>query len=307
LLCLVLLAAFGLVAAVLAAVVVLAWRAGLERVPMSADDVLALRLLPAAGAGLVALGVVLPAFLMNEPAHEVEPLGWLLPALAVAALATLADGIRRGARAWWAARTLSRRCRVVGHCAANDGRRVDIVDLEEPIVAVLGAWRPRIVAARRVVAACSAEELAVILSHERAHVSARDNLKLLALVASPDLLGWLPAGTALMQRWRAAAELEADARATGVEVQRRVALAAALVKVARLATRAARPLPALTMSVAADDVAGRVRQLLRPATPVVGRVTLRGLAAGAALLGVLSMPLFAAVHHWIEALVGFGR
>jgi Zn-dependent protease with chaperone function len=306
-LCLVLLGTFGVVAALLSAVVACGWRAGLHRVPKTANEVFALRLLPAAGAGLVALGVVLPAFLLNEPARDVEQLGWLLPGLALLALAMLADGIRRGCHAWWAAGRLAGRWTAVGRTATADGRPVDIVDVEQPIVAVLGAWRPRIVAARRVVAACDAEELALVLAHECAHVAARDNLKLLALVASPDLLAWLPAGAALMRQWRAAAELEADARATDVEGRKRVTLAAALVKVARLASGANRPLPALTMPVAGDDVAGRVRQLLRPAQPLVRRVTGRRAVAAALVMVMLAVPFLATVHHWTEALVSVGR
>ncbi len=305
-LCLVLLAAYGLIAALLSGLVAVAWRVGLARVLATADEVLALRLLPSAGAGLVTLGVVLPAFLLNEPAHDSEQLGWLLAALALFALAMLADGIRRGCHAWWEARTLSRRCNPVDRYVAEDGRQVDIVDVAEPIVAVLGAWRPRIVAARRVVTACSVTEFRQVVSHEFAHVSARDNLKLLSLVVSPDPLGWLPTGAALTKHWRAVAELEADERATGPDTRKRVALAGALIKVARLALGSAPPLPALTMPVVGDGVEGRVRQLLLPPAPVARGAAARGLLAFALPVPALAVPFYASIHHWIEALVVCG-
>jgi beta-lactamase regulating signal transducer with metallopeptidase domain len=304
---LVLLAAFGLIATVLSGVVVVAWRSGLDRVLTRANEVYAVRLLPAAGAGFVALGLVLPSFLINEPAGDAEQAGWLLPALAVLALAMFADGVRRGSRAWWATWKLQRRCRAVSHRTAPDGRRIDIIDSDHPIVAVVGAWRPRILAAHSVVAACSAEEFAQVVSHESAHVSARDNLKLLIQLVIPDLLGWLPTGRLMSRQWKAIAELEADQRAAGGNAHDRVTLAAALVKVARLAAGPVSAVAVLTMPIVGDEVEQRVRRLLEPSRAAPARWTRSAAVVAPALLLCGAPPFYAVIHRAIEVLVVLGR
>ena len=150
-----------------------------------------------------------------------------------------------------------------------------------------------------------AEEFGQIMAHEAAHIRGRDHLKLLLQVLAPDVLGWLPAGAALTGRWRAAAEREADESAAGSDPRRRLALASALVKVARLSASAPRR-PALLMPVAADDdVAGRVQALLGP--PPVAHRARRWTVIGAALATVMAVPLYGPVHELIEWLVTFGR
>jgi beta-lactamase regulating signal transducer with metallopeptidase domain len=159
---------------------------------------------------------------------------------------------------------------------------------------------------KRVVAACSNEELRQVIAHEAAHVSGRDNLKLLLLVLGPDALGWLPAGVALAARWRAAAERDADERATGSDRHKRLALASALIKVARLSSATQRPLAGLSMQIAVDDVEGRVRGLLAPARTASRTRRLWGLAVCVLVVPVICAPLHEVVHQFIEALVAFG-
>ena len=304
---LVLLAAYGFASLLLSAAVAVACRAGLDRALSASRDLLTVRLLPSAGAGLFALTIVLPAFLANEPPQELETVGPLVLGLALFALAVIGDGMRRGWQATLAADRLLSGSASVGCRLVDDGRSVEVVEVAQPIVAVVGGWRPRIVAARHVVAECSAEEFRQVIAHEAAHIWARDNLKRLLLVSGPDVLAWLPAGAALADRWRSAAEFEADERATGADPRKRVALAAALVKVARLSAGLARSRPALSMTVACDDVEGRVRQLLAPVPGICGRTRIRGLAACASLLPVAAVPFYGTVHQLIELLVAFGR
>ena len=61
----------------------------------------------------------------------------------------------------------------------------------------------------------------------------------------------------------------------------------------------------LTMSVALDDVEGRVRQLLAPARATSPRLS-KALASLALLTPVAAVPLYALVHELIEILVRFG-
>jgi Zn-dependent protease with chaperone function len=301
---LVLLATFGLVSLVLAVLLALAWRAGLAHLRATSLDLLALRLLPSAGALLIALAVVLPAFVGFEPHREHEAAGPLLIVLAALAAAGLAGGIWRAGRAVRAARALLERCRPGPDRIGPEA--VHVAETAEPIVAVIGAWRPCIVATESVRAACSGEEFRAVLAHEAAHLAARDNLQLLLLTAAPDALALTPLAAALAERWRAAAECEADQRATGGDAERRLTLASALIKVARLMHSRGSAPPALGMPVAADDVPGRVRALLAPPTPNASARILAALAACAVLIPLLALPRYALLHELIERLVGLG-
>jgi hypothetical protein len=116
----------------------------------------------------------------------------------------------------------------------------------------------------------------------------------------------LPAGNAMTERWRAAAELEADARASGHDARKRVALASALIKVARLSSAAAHRSAALLMPVVFDDVQGRVRELLAPSPPR-RHLDVRVLLAAALMIAMAAAPLHGPVQEFIESLVAFGR
>jgi hypothetical protein len=305
-LCLVLAAVYALACILLSLGVALSWHAGLERRRSSPIALLTLRLLPAVGAAFLTLTVALPAFLIHEPHHEAEPAGPLLGVLALCALGAAGHGMLRGWRAWGATRALLRRCSPVDRSYVAARGPVDIVEVSAPVAAVVGVWRPRILAADCVRAACSDEEFRQVIAHEAAHVAAHDNVKLLLQIISPDALTWLPAGTALTERWRAAAELEADARASGCDPRKRVALASALLKVARLSSGTERRSLALSMPVAVDDVAGRVRELLAPVPMPHRPHPKRWLVACALMIAVVGVPLHRSVHESIESLVAFG-
>jgi hypothetical protein len=307
-LCLVPVGLYGLTSLLLSILVAVTWTAGLDRMCSRSEDFLVLRLLPPSGAALLTLTVALPAFLVYEPAHEFEQIGPCFVAFVLFALIIVGAGIVRGWRAWVAARALLRTWGPAESSSVGDGQTVDFINIPEPIVAVVGGWRPRIIAARHVFGACTQEEFRQVMAHEAAHVSTQDNLKLLLLVASPDALAWLPCAAALTARWRAAAELEADERATGSDPRKRVALASALIKVARLSTGSDRTFPSLSMPIALDDVEGRVRRLLLPAPSGSPRtINIKRLTACATLVPVMAVPLYGLVHRFIEALVSFGH
>lgn len=304
---LVLLAAYGLFNLLLSAAVALAWRAGLRRHLTDADAVLAVRLLPAMGSATVVLTVVLPAFLIYEPRHAHDQPGPLLVVSAVFSLLVLGDGVRRGLRAWRTTRALLRGSQPLLDHPAGHGAEVSVINVKEPLVGVVGSWRQRIVAARSVAAACDHEEFRQVLAHEAAHMDARDNLKLLMLLTMPDALAWLTTGGALTAQWRAATELEADERASGADPRKRVALASALIKVARLSLASGRPRAVSRVGTHLNGLEQRVRRLLAP-SPVMHRAFPgRRLLTCALLVPLLAVPLYASVHHLIEVLVAFGR
>jgi hypothetical protein len=302
----VLLATFGLTALLLAGLVAIAWHAGLKRMRAASADLLALRLLPVTCAALFAVTVVLPAFLSYEPQQIREAGGPLLLILAALALLSLGHGTWRGFRAWTGARALLQACGPVRHCVVEDGHRVRVVDAAKPIVGVVGGWCPQVVAAECVISACSEDEFRQVVAHEVAHVSARDNLKLLLLLSCPDALAWTGLGAVLSARWRTEAEFAADQRATGDDRHKRLALASALIKVARLSGVSHEERQALTMPVALDDVEGRVRQLLAPTT-ATPRAISKALASFALFMPIAAVPLYQVVHELVETLVRFGR
>jgi hypothetical protein len=302
----VLLATFGLGALLLAGLVAAAWGAGLNRMRTTSADLLALRVLPVAGALLFAVTVVLPAFLSYEPHQNHEAAGPLLLTLAALALLTLGHGMWRGWRAWAAARAFLQACGPDRRCMVENGYRVHVVDVARPFIGVIGAWRPQVVTAECVISACTADEFRQVIEHEAAHLSARDNLKLWLLLACPDALAWTPLARALFERWRTEAEFAADRRATGNDPQKRVVLAAALIKVARLFEPGHCRRDPLTMPVALDDVEGRVRQLLAPPRAATSATTAKVLLSLALITPVAALPLYALVHELVETLVTLG-
>jgi beta-lactamase regulating signal transducer with metallopeptidase domain len=153
-----------------------------------------------------------------------------------------------------------------------------------PVVCVVGTLRPRLFVAETVLESCTADELASVLAHETGHVDARDNLKRLLLRMLPDVLPWIPSGRALEKAWETASEAAADARAAGARPGAALDLAAALVRVARLAASGAWvELPARAL-LDGGSVAPRVQRLLEEDAAPVGRARL--LAAWAVLLAV---------------------
>src|SRR5438552_382789 len=62
------------------------------------------------------------------------------------------------------------------------------VDSERPLMALAGVIRPRLIVTRGLMAALSEDELASCVTHELGHWHAWDNLKRLAMRASPDVL-----------------------------------------------------------------------------------------------------------------------
>src|SRR5262249_38835956 len=144
-----------------------------------------------------------------------------------------------------------------------------VVDVETPIMALVGVLRPTLLITRGVVTALTGEELPAAVAHEVGHFRSRDNLKRLAMRAAPDLLFLTAAAGAVEARGASAAEHAADSSACDTE-RTRCALASALVKIARLTpprTPLAQPISTL---VDGGEIASRVQELLsdRAAAPV---------------------------------------
>ena len=211
-----------------------------DRLRLRTRVLLGLRLLPAAAAATVAAGLVVPAYLLLEPADSGERVTVPLALLASAALAILLHGVARGAAR--SRRHRAARARVAGGSGAGHAARLPRARLPCPRRRCrsspwwAGAARACYVSAR-VLHALTPAELAAAVAHERAHVGAADNLKRLLIRSTPDLLVLSRASRALDEEWGHAAEAIADERATGGDRHMALALAAGLVKVARLGPR----------------------------------------------------------------------
>src|SRR5260221_726818 len=131
---------------------------------------------------------------------------------ATAGAAVIAAAGLRGVAAWWRA---SRRVRAWMRTAEPltvPGARMPayVIDVDAPLMALAGIWRPRLIVARGLVDALTPEELAASVAHEAGHQRARDNLKRLVMRAAPDFLPATAAARTIERRWASAAEHTAD-------------------------------------------------------------------------------------------------
>jgi Zn-dependent protease with chaperone function len=269
----------------------------------------ALRLAPATAGTTVALLGVLPSYWWLEPRGLEEPIGVFALSLAACAVVFLLGAAWCAVEAVWAARVVARALEAAASRRLN-GLVVPAaaVDVPFPAVALVGLVKPRLFVATQVLQACSESEWDAIVRHEVAHLHARDNLRHLCLRACADLLAWVPAGRRLERAWLAATEEAADERATGEDPHRRLELAAALVKVARLAPGVAgAPLHASAL-YRGEPIATRVRALLAPpAAATRPRRWSRRLAASLAALTFATPLLLAWLHAALEWLIAIGR
>ena len=167
-----------------------------------------------------------------------------------------------------------------------------------------GILRPRLLISRSVVDALSADELDAVLEHENAHLDSADNLKRLLLVLAPRYRGaaWLE------REWAHCAELAADDRAAAGDAHRSLALASALVRVARLGP-GPRVAQVSTRSADGNDLAERVERLLDDTEPAAEGWAGRAgwwIAAGtaaAAIAFVVQPASLQAVQAMLERLV----
>jgi hypothetical protein len=271
----------------------------------------ALRFLPVVVGSIAAGALASAAWLRFEPAQAPESLGAPLAAVAASAFVLLAVAARRGLRAWRSGHALARQWMSVGTPVRLPGIGLPAYRIVHawPVVCVVGTLRPRLFVAEAVLDSCTPDELASVAAHERAHVASRDNFKRLLLKFLPDVVAWLPAGRALEKAWENASEAAADAHAAGARPAAGLDLAAALVRVARLAANGAWvELPARALLDGAG-VASRVQWLLEDEAKARG--TGRLLLAWALLLALPAALLFASrepsvlrsVHQVAEALV----
>ncbi len=305
-------AAFFTLSTLLAAGISVWWRVARPSI-LDANRLLALRLLPVVGGFLLTSCLVTPAFLRFEPARDTEQPGPVLLFLGAAGMFVLLAGSARILRAV----ILTRRLRHGWLTSASalpslDGQTpAHLIDVPYPLVAIVGVLRPVLVVSRKVASGCSADDVQLIAAHERAHLRARDNLKRLLIDGCPDVVRWTRTGREIATAWSASAEDAADEAATGGDRRARIALAAVLLRVARMAVSGS-PAPRLASAlVGLSGVERRVRRLAesgpRPSGSLASLYVAAGIVAGALASAAANHQLLAVTYGAAELIVGLGR
>ena len=312
------LSAYALIDLAVSAFVAILWRtravAPTNLPPaVRARRIMLLRTTPFAASLGITLFIVAPAFTLFEPVHDDETFGPMLALLATGAFAHLA------ASAVWAAFSVYLTNRIerdwldsATRLDTGDRLRAFAIEARSPIVALVGVFRPTLLASRDVIAACTAEEIAAIVAHERGHLDSRDNLKRWLMTSLPDSLRWLPMHYEMLDAWHHAAEDAADDAATGGEEIARADLAALLLKVVRLAPHSHLAGAVVSPFVEHDGLERRVRRLIRPeleppaAFALVPTIVVTVVVATA--IAILSSPSsLELIFEAFENLVAFGR
>lgn len=314
------LTAYSLLGLAISIVAAIAWRtraiapANLPPV-VRARRLLHFRLLPSVAAGAITLFVITPAFAIFEPPSAGEEIGPILEGVSSLALALI------GASVFFAVRSLRLTTRIerewlrasesidAGRAA---GLRAFAIQSASPMVALVGVFAPKLIAAKTVVDACTPQEIACIVAHERGHFDARDNLKRWIMASLPDVLRWTPIHHEIVDAWHHAAEDAADDAATGGHAVARAELAALLLKIVRLAPSPAWNAAIVSPFVEHHGLERRVRRLLQPEieppaplaiVPMIA-VTLIAIAMAAAMSSAATLEK---IFHALEHLVAFGR
>lgn len=174
-----------------------------------------------------------------------------------------------------------------------------------PVVAVIGVVRPRLVIDQQVLRACSEDELAAILAHERGHIRRWDNLRRTVVSAVPG--PWFSCD--LPDAWRQATEEAADDLAAATAQDARFHLATALLRVSRLApaTEAQsgwqQQLPASAL-YRGESVEQRVRRLVDAPAPLP-RARRPWTSAMTAVAVAVAFALQRELHEVMEQVIAF--
>jgi Zn-dependent protease with chaperone function len=267
-----------------------------------------LRIVPGWTAMLFVASVFLPSHWRYEPREAAEGFAVTLTSCAIVACGLLAAAAVRGLNAWRRASARTRAWMRSARPLTLSGTEISAfeVDRPHPFMALAGVLRPRLLVTRGLIEALSAEELSACIVHEVGHCRARDNLKRLAMRASPDALFATSTARAIERRWAAASEHAADDTAGHHGMAARCALASALVKVARLIPEDRVLAEPISTLIGGGEITARVRRLLddRPLAPAVGRPAVRaGFVGGMVAVAAMYGPLLQIVHHATELLV----
>ena len=213
---------------------------------------------------------MIPSYLTYEPHTTDEVVSWKLGTIAALSAIGVALALWRGVRSWLATRSLLRKWLASSTPIKLDSISVPTFVLQHtfPIIAVVGAIRPRMFIATHVLESLSEEELAAAIAHEYGHLAARDNFKRSVMRVSRAALLLIPCGRSLDRAWSEASESAADEHAAQQSSLVALNLASALVRIAKMIPHGQRQIMPAAVSaflVGSEDSPGvkvRVRRLI---------------------------------------------
>jgi len=271
---------------------------------------------------IVAIAVfMIPSYLVYEPHTTDEFVSVKLGALAALSAIGVGLAISRGIRSWLATRSLLRDWMASATPIELASIEVPTFVLQHsfPIIAVVGAIRPRLFIANHVLESLSEEELAAAIAHEYGHLAAGDNFKRTVMRVSRAALLLIPCGRSLDRAWSEASESAADEYAAQQSSLVALNLASALVRIARMIPKGQRhAMPAAVSAFLNEDAGGvkvRVKRLVELAASdprlLVSNASLVRFVPWLVLglivvIGVTieSRPqVLASVHHFVEQVV----
>jgi Zn-dependent protease with chaperone function len=273
----------------------------------------AARVFPAAlGAGVVS-GLCVPSYLWLEPQAASERVGLVCLTFALLGAAGCYRSIARVMHGLAASVRFSRTWHPVRGETRLPGEssKVVIVEKDAPLLALVGVFRPRLVVSESVLSSLSAEQLDVAFQHENAHRISHDNLKRLFLLLAPGPLPFLRGFSSLERNWARFSEWAADDEAVCGDAHRALALAAALLRVARMGTVPSLSFLHSSLLAADGSLSARIDRLLcveplrrKPlwGTPSVVLGSGVGISVGIAVLLAWPATMFS-VHRLLELLL----
>jgi len=213
---------------------------------------------------------MIPSYVAYEPHATDESVSWKLGLLAAISAIGVGLAIWRGLRSWLATRSLLKDWLTSSTRVELEAVTVPTFILQHsfPIIAVVGALRPRLFIASHVFESLSQEELVAALAHEYGHLAAGDNFKRSVMRVSRAALLIIPCGRSLDRAWSEASESAADEYAAQKSSLVALNLASALVRIARMIPKGHHQiLPASVSGFLANSdelpgVKGRVRRLV---------------------------------------------
>lgn len=202
-----------------------------------AEILFVMRIGPPVIAVIAIAAFMIPSYLIYEPYATKETVSWKLGTLAMLSAIGVGLAISRGVRSWMATRSLLKQWLAASTPIKLDTITVPTFVLKNhsfPIIAVVGALRPRLFIAGHVLESLSEEELAAAIAHEYGHLAAQDNFKRSVMRISRAGLLLIPCGRWLDRAWSEASESAADEHAAQQSSQVALDLASALVRIARM-------------------------------------------------------------------------
>ena len=235
-----------------------------------AEILFVMRIGPPVIAILALAAFMIPSYLIYEPHKTEEFVSWKLGTLAALSAVGVALAIARGLRSWLATRSLLKQWLATSTPIQLHAIAVPtfVVQHSFPIIAVVGALRPRLFIAHQVLDSLSPEELAAAIAHECGHLAARDNFKRSVMRISRAALLLIPCGRSLDRAWSDASESAADEHAAERSSLVALNLASALVRIAKMIPKGQQQImPASVSAFLSDDedtprVKVRVRRLV---------------------------------------------